>query len=421
MQILMITQEFPPTQMGGAEMQCLKQARALVRRGHEVTIVTRWLNWRVPRHEVMDGVRVFRAGWLLPVTVQMRAVHDGLVSLKPGGGKRLYRNGAQQPAPRPAGEKRFRWMALAERPGAWSFLREVTAGIRSGRLAADLIQVHESNWVAGFAQWLGEQIGVPVFCKEGLLPVLGFGAAADIPRQAEWRQRRMNCRFIAMTPAIAAALAAAGIPAERICEIPNGVELPEVPADPARQTEVLYVGNFTQGAAHKGFDVLLRAWGLAVAQEPGLRLRLCGAGETSGWQAFAREQGGGDSVVFAGRVADIGARHRQAGCLVLPSRKEGISNALLEAQAAGLPAVVSDIPGNRAVVEDGVTGLVVPVGDAPALAAALVRLQRDPGLRARMGQAARARVARNFAIDRIAARLEAVYRVALAETGRART
>ena len=409
MKILMITQEFPPTQRGGAEMQCLKQARALVRRGHAVTIATRWLSWRVPRHEVMDGVKIFRAGWLLPLTVQMRALHDGLVSLKPRGGGRLYRNGAQQPAVRPGGAKRFRWMSLVERPGAWSFLREVTAGVRSGRLAADLIQVHESNWVAGFAQWLGEQIHVPVFCKEGLLPVLGFGAAADIPRQAEWRQRRMNCHFIAMTPAIAAALAAAGIPADRICEIPNGVELPEVPADPARQTAVLYVGNFTQGAAHKGFDVLFRAWGLAIAQEPGMKLRLCGAGETGGWQAFAQEQGCGDSVVFEGRVENIEDMHRQSGCLVLPSRKEGISNALLEAQAAGLPAVVSDIPGNLAVVRDGENGLVVPVGDAEALAQALVRLYRSPELRAQMGRAARARMAEHFAIEKITAQLEEAY------------
>ena len=417
MKILMITLEFPPTQRGGAEMQCLKQARALIQRGHEVTIVTRWLSLRVPRHEVMDGLNIFRAGWLLPWTVHMRVLHDGLVSMKPGGVKRLYRNGAQQPPPGPDGYQRFRWMSLAERPGAWSFLSEVTAGVRSGRFPADLIQVHESNWVAGFAQWLGEQLRIPVFCKEGLLPVLGYGAAADIPRQAEWRQRRMQCRFIAMTPAIAAALVEEGIPSERICEISNGVELPEVPADPARNSDALYVGNFTQGAAHKGFDVLLTAWGLAVSQEPGMKLRICGAGESGGWKIFAQERGCGNSVVFAGRVDDIGILHRQSGYLVLPSRKEGISNALLEAQAAGLPAVVSDIPGNRVVVHDGKTGLVVPVEDATALADAMVRLHRSPELRAQMGQAARTWAERDFSIDKIAARLEKYYLRALADGG----
>jgi len=418
MNILMITQEFPPTQMGGAEMQCLKQARALVQRGHAVTVVTRWLNGKVPRHEIMDGVKIFRMGWLLPFTMKMRRLHDSLVSLKPGGGGRLYRNGAPQSIAPQSKATRFRWMSLVERPGAWSFLHEVTAGVRSGRLAPDLIHVHETNWIAGFAQWLGEQMRVPVFCKEGLLPVLGFGGAADIPRQAEWRQRRMKCHFIAMTPAIADALSMAGIPANQISDIPNGVDIPEIPAEPARHADVLYVGNFTQGAAHKGFDILFRAWGRAIAQEPGMRLRLCGAGETSGWQSYAREQGCGDSVIFEGRIENIGIMHRQAGCLVLPSRKEGISNALLEAQAAGLPAVVSDIPGNLVVVRDGENGIVVPVGDVEALAYALIRLFRSPELRADMGRAARTRMAEYFAIEKVAAQLEAVYTAHLADTKR---
>ena len=413
MKILMLTLEFPPTQRGGAEMQCLKQARALVRRGHEVTIVTRWLSARVPRQEIMDGVKILRAGFLLPLTLQLRAVHDALVSWMPRGGGRLYRNGAQQPAARSDGEKRFRWMSLVERPGAWSFLWEVTHWIRNGRLTADLIQVHESNWVAGFAQWLGEQINVPVFCKEGLLPVLGYGAAEDIPRQAEWCIRRRRCRFFAMTQAIAAALEASGIPVEQIIEIPNGVEIPDIPAHPERNSTALYVGNFTQGAAHKGFDVLLTAWGRVIAKEPTLKLRMCGAGEIGVWKTFAQEQGCGDSVVFEGRVEDIAAVHRHCGYLVLPSRKEGLSNALLEAQAAGLPAVVSDIPGNRAVVRDGENGIVVPVGNAEALADALLKMHRSPDLRAQMGRAARARVEESFAIEKVARRLEAAYRKAI--------
>ena len=113
MNILMITQEFPPTQMGGAEMQCLKQARALVQRGHAVTVVTRWLNGKVPRHEIMDGVKVFRMGWLLPFTMKMRRVHDSLVSLKPGSGGRLYRNGAPQSIAPQSKAKRFWWSAPA--------------------------------------------------------------------------------------------------------------------------------------------------------------------------------------------------------------------------------------------------------------------------------------------------------------------
>ena len=82
-----------------------------------------------------------------------------------------------------------------------------------------------------------------------------------------------------------------------------------------------------------------------------------------------------------------------ATIFALPSRVEGTPNALLEAMSCGLPVIVSDgAPGPLELVQDGKTGLVVPVNDAPALAAALSRLARDGGLRDRLGNAARQRV-----------------------------
>ena len=95
---------------------------------------------------------------------------------------------------------------------------------------------------------------------------------------------------------------------------------------------------------------------------------------------------------------------------MLPSRKEGLSNALLEAMASGLPSVVSDIPGNVAVVRDGVEGLVVPAGDVAALAEAMVKLYRSPELRDRMGSAARKTIEARFTISAVAEQLEAAYR-----------
>jgi glycosyltransferase involved in cell wall biosynthesis len=86
-----------------------------------------------------------------------------------------------------------------------------------------------------------------------------------------------------------------------------------------------------------------------------------------------------------------------------------MSNALLEAQSWGLAVVASDIPANRALVDDGINGLVVPVGDVDALAAAVIRLLDDAALRARLGRAARERVAREFAMDSVVDRLCALY------------
>jgi glycosyltransferase involved in cell wall biosynthesis len=92
-------------------------------------------------------------------------------------------------------------------------------------------------------------------------------------------------------------------------------------------------------------------------------------------------------------VTDPHAFYHAANFFVLPSRVEGTPNALLEAMSCGLPVIVSDgAPGPLELVEDGVTGLVVPVNDAAALAAALRRLASDGELRSRLGEAARARV-----------------------------
>jgi len=96
-----------------------------------------------------------------------------------------------------------------------------------------------------------------------------------------------------------------------------------------------------------------------------------------------------------------------------------MSNALLEAMASGLPAVVTAIPGNTALIQDGVNGLVVPVGDAGALAQAMVTMYRSARLREELGRAARERVATEYEIGRIAEQLEQTYRKAVDEDHRA--
>lgn len=100
-----------------------------------------------------------------------------------------------------------------------------------------------------------------------------------------------------------------------------------------------------------------------------------------------------ERVRFMGYRSDPQTFLQQAAVFVLPSRFEGMPNALLEAMAAGLAVVVTDAsPGPLEVVDDGVTGLVVPSEAPQALAAALERLAVDPALRARLGAAAQTRL-----------------------------
>jgi glycosyltransferase involved in cell wall biosynthesis len=167
-------------------------------------------------------------------------------------------------------------------------------------------------------------------------------------------------------------------------------DVPEAPTAPT----VLAVGRHV---AQKGLDLLLTAWVRVQAKSPAARLRILGDGPlTATLQAQARALGVDASVQWLAPTAQVQAQYREAAVFVLPSRYEGMPLALLEAQALGVPAVAFDCPTGPAEIISADTGIVVPPGDTPALADALLRLLADAPLRERMGHAAIARSAAVF-------------------------
>jgi glycosyltransferase involved in cell wall biosynthesis len=121
-------------------------------------------------------------------------------------------------------------------------------------------------------------------------------------------------------------------------------------------------------------------------------------------------------VRFHGAVDDVASHLAAADVLVLPSRSEGISNALLEAMSASTPAIVSDIPGNVAVVTDGVDGFVFPAGDVVRLADLIQCLASDSESTQRAGRQARRRIESEYALPVVARRYVDLYERLLAET-----
>ena len=171
--------------------------------------------------------------------------------------------------------------------------------------------------------------------------------------------------------------------------LPAGVLHEDVEPVQESLQEILAVARLVP---QKGLDLLIRAFAsLDPSLRAGWRVTLVGDGpERDRLQRLAQDLAVGECVVFEGFRSDPFSFMQRASIFALPSRFEGMPNALLEAMAAGLPAVVSDAsPGPLEMVRDGVHGLVVPTENHRALARALQKLIEDGPSRQRLGAAAR--------------------------------
>jgi glycosyltransferase involved in cell wall biosynthesis len=164
----------------------------------------------------------------------------------------------------------------------------------------------------------------------------------------------------------------------------------------------------------KGIDLAVEALRLARAAGADVELSLYGAPDPSNPKDIAektlRDWSAEPGITWHGRTDDVAAVWRAHHVCCLPSRGgEGLPRTLLEGAACGRAVVTTDVPGCRALVRDGVEGLVVPPDDARALAAAFLRLAGDPELVARFGAAARARVNDGFTERAVTDGVKAMY------------
>ncbi|WP_437480227.1 glycosyltransferase [Sorangium sp. So ce1014] len=167
----------------------------------------------------------------------------------------------------------------------------------------------------------------------------------------------------------------------------------------------LAIGTAARVHPHKKLDELLAALRLAAPRLPPHVLRIAG-GVERGAEAHAealRRMAAGLSVEWVGEVADTRAFLSDLDMFALIAEPAGCPNASLEAMAEGLPVVATAVGGMSEQVDDGVTGRLVPPGDAEALAGALVELAEDPARRARMGAAGWERARERFSLERMVA------------------
>jgi len=176
----------------------------------------------------------------------------------------------------------------------------------------------------------------------------------------------------------------------------------------AREPRLLCVGRLIP---IKGHIVLLRALAAARRDLPELQLDVAGRGPLEpALRALAKELGIGDAVRFLGQVAPIQRAIEEAAIVVVPSMGEGFGMVALEAMERARPVIAAEIGGLGELVEDGVTGLLVPPGEPEPLARAIVRLGGDLELAGRMGEAGRRRALDRFLQERCTDRTELLYR-----------
>lgn len=239
-------------------------------------------------------------------------------------------------------------------------------------------------------------------------------------------------RLVAVSPAMRERCLLAGRPPRQIEDIPNGVDTVKfspVDADgraaarrrlglPADPPIVTFVGFWSE---EKGAEMLFDAW-RAARLRTGVDATLVYVGSTGAdhaevntrrvtavRQIIARE-GLADRVRFVDPTTEVSAYLQASDIFALPSAREGLPNALLEAMATGLPSIAASIPGvTDYVIEHEVNGWLVPPGDGEALSRVLALLLERPDERRRAGTCARATIQQRFAIDAVADRYCALY------------
>ncbi len=251
---------------------------------------------------------------------------------------------------------------------------------------------------------------------------------------APWLYNRAVDAVAAISPAVADALVRSGVARERIEIIPSGVDCdwfrPPNPAERKQARGALglasndcVVGTVGMLEARKGQIYLIEAIQLLCEREAtgfanstiaNVRCFIAGAGTLANELAEginARRLG--DSIRLMDMIDNSRTLLWALDIFAMPSVREGLGVAALEAMACGLPVVASATGGLIDAVEDGVTGIHVPVGDACALANAIAQLSANPELRLAMGTAGRERAVAKFAIEAMARSTLALYRACL--------
>jgi glycosyltransferase involved in cell wall biosynthesis len=312
-------------------------------------------------------------------------------------------------------------------------LGSVRAAWQAFRLARDMARrrtqiVHTYNFYANVfgvpAAWLA---GVPVI----IASIRDRGVYLN---RMQRHAQRFVCKLadcvLVNAESIKDWLVSDGYDPSRIVVIRNGLDLPRFggPRNPLLRQELgvpedaPIVAMMSRLTPMKGIEDFIDAAAIVSWNRPDVRFLIVGAGHLADHGTFSedhkyrqsiedrvRRLGLSERVLLTGYRSDVGQVLSELTVSVLPSLSEGLSNAVLEAMASGLPVVATRVGGTPEAVEDGVTGLLVPPSDPQALATAIAEVLSDPVRAAAMGAAGREAVVARFGMDRMVHATEQLY------------
>lgn len=404
--IVMLASTLPPLKAGGAELKIVKLSEKLVLEGFDVTVVTRGI-MGAKNSGWVNGVRIEKVFVLSHYLRNLNlSANKATETIKKGAKKKIPDVKSLSSV-----EKTFAHTLKLHNIIFGAFFGICALGrIRSKKIACNIIYATSLDWIGIIGAFLGKALGCKVVLSDSTMNgIVRMGHT----RMGAFFQRFIvrNCYFVAISSAIAENYVKVGVPAERIFRIPNGVEMPE---KAARKDyfgrECLFVGNLRQQPA-KGLDVLLEAWKAIADKYPAARLSVVGEGDIESYNKYVAALGIGDRVSFVGRVDRSGVSRymERSDVFILPSRREGMSNALLEAMSYAMPVVATDISGSQDLIINGSNGILVPVEDADALSAAIELLFENPDKARAMGEEARNTVRNKYDVNIVAKQYASLF------------
>jgi L-malate glycosyltransferase len=257
--------------------------------------------------------------------------------------------------------------------------------------------------------------------------VVSIRDTGELLTQSQRRVQQIACLLadsvLVNAEAVRQWLISEGCPAEKIDVIRNGVAFDrmqpcgsQIRHELGLESGVPLVAMLSRLNRLKGVEYLLKAAAEVAARFSEVHFLIVGDSPPQDpdyknqLEREARRLGLQRRVTFTGFRTDIPELLSELAVSILPSLSEGLSNVLLESMAAGVPVLATTVGGNSEIVEDGVTGLLVPPRDSDALARALCLLLNNPSLAKRLGDAGKRKIRENYSVQRMVERTEHHYR-----------